>query len=457
MSRKTSRWPAALLLLAIGLVTGLALTYFLALPQVTTFSPAPGAQNVSSRAPLRLTFSQAMQPDSVANALQIQPALAGQTAWAGNTFIFTPAAAWPAGTPITVTLTGAKSLRGWPLRGQSGWNFTIGYTRLVYLSGSIPNLWSAHLTAEPPPQQLTEAPFGIADFAVSPDGTCLVYSVWRADGGADLREMNPDGTDAADLHLCPNAACLAPVFSPDGERVAYEQQALVNERGGEVTLAEPHVYVLTRATQQTVPIGDPDSETRYPRWSPDGRLSYFDPARQALVVHDLASGAETYIPNRSGESGTWSPDSQYLVFPEVILPDETGEPQRYYTPLLRVTVATNAILNLSGTDMVEDASPAYSPDGRWLAFGRKSSAANQWTPGRQLWLMAADGSAAQAVTADPLYNHSAFAWSPNGDQLVYMRFNVTEPQKPAEIWIMPADGIAPHMLVTGGYLPKWLP
>jgi TolB protein len=106
---------------------------------------------------------------------------------------------------------------------------------------------------------------------------------------------------------------------------------------------------------------------------------------------------------------------------------------------------------------VEDASPVYSPFGDRIAFGRKALEQDKWTPGRQLWVMRADGSDARALTNDPLYNHSAFVWSPDGTLIVYVRFDVTDPASTPEIWMMSADGVSSQKLVAGGYLPQWLP
>ena len=80
-----------------------------------------------------------------------------------------------------------------------------------------------------------------------------------------------------------------------------------------------------------------------------------------------------------------------------------------------------------------------------------------WTPGRQLWLMRADGWEARALTNDPLYNHSVFVWSPDGTLIVYVRFDVTDPASTTEIWTISANEAGAQKLVEGGYLPAWLP
>ncbi len=106
---------------------------------------------------------------------------------------------------------------------------------------------------------------------------------------------------------------------------------------------------------------------------------------------------------------------------------------------------------------MEDASPAYSPDGQWIAFARKHLDRERWTPGRQLWLMRPDGREARQLTNAPDYNHSALAWSPDSTSLAYMRFNQVEFTQPAEIWWIDINEAQPRMLVEGGYLPQWIP
>ncbi len=462
------RWSLFIGLAAAALLLGLIVAVFISLPELTGVFPVPGAQNVSSRAPIRLTFSRPMDQAAVEAAFRLTPPHPGQLTWQANTLLFTPAEPWPVGATVQVSVAGSKSARGLPLRGETAWSFGVSQPRVVYLAGSPPNLWTLSLAENSPPQAVTAEAGGVADYDVSPDGLRLVYAARRSDGGADLRMVNVDGTGTADLLACPEAACQAPVFAPDGERVVYEHYTFVSSASGGTLLGAVRVHVYTLATGQDEAVGDAANEARTPRWSPAGRLAYYDVTRQAIAIRDLASGAVTYVPDRSGEMGTWAPDGQSLVFPEITFPsgdvptteEGVGEaPTHFSSHLLRVTLATNATDNLSGSALVDDGSPAFAPAGDWLAFGRKQLDTQQWTPGRQLWLMrpAGAGAEAHALTADPLYNYSAFAWKADGAALVYMRFNPAAADQPAEIWTINSDGTSARLLVTGGYLPKWLP
>jgi Tol biopolymer transport system component len=169
--------------------------------------------------------------------------------------------------------------------------------------------------------------------------------------------------------------------------------------------------------------------------------------------------------------GTWSPDGQFIVYPEIFLPsDEAGtlpggeNSSRIFSHLLKVHIATNQTQRLSAEEMVDEGSPVFSPSGEWLVGGRRSLEPKSWTPGRQIWLMRADGSDAQPLTDEPLHNHSAFVWGPDGQTLIYMRFNTADLGEPTAIWVMDLveagqglSGVGARKLAVGGYLPEWLP
>jgi Tol biopolymer transport system component len=448
-------------LIGLVVVAVVLAALFFSLPRVADFAPQ-GDRN-SARAPISITFSTDMDAASVESHLHIAPTVVGAYAWEDRTLNFIPSADWPVGV-VQVTLdSGATARSGLSTFLGTNWQFTVGVPSVAYLlqAGSVANLWSMSVNGQGDPLQITTERFGIDRFAISPDGLQFVYAALREDGGADLKRLNRSGGDPVTLLACPNDRCTAPTFSRDGQRLAFERHPLSH-------LEQSTVEVLDLPSGQTTVLdSDPSHLAQAPAFARDGRLAYLSFFQQVIVVHDFATNTTQQIPDASGEMGAWSPDGQYLAFPEITSePPPTPGPgtpapalqiDTSFSHIKQVAVGTGQNTNLSGTGAVEDAAPVYSPFGEWIVFGRKNIVQDEWTPGRQLWLMRADGTGARPLTNDPLFNNSGFVWSPDGKIIVYVRFDVTDPSSTTEIWSMSADGTSALKLVTGGYLPAWLP
>lgn len=85
----------------------------------------------------------------------------------------------------------------------------------------------------------------------------------------------------------------------------------------------------------------------------------------------------------------------------------------------------------------DNASPAWSPDGRWLAFTRNGQVMVARPDGTEVRLLDTEG-------AGPM-------WSPDGTRLVY--------GKDRDVWTVNADGSDPHRIIDGDYAsaPTWSP
>ena len=455
--RKTfplNRW---LTLAIVGVTVGGGIAAWLTSPRIESITPEGG--DISSLTPITIRFTQSMNRSSVENHFHIEPKIEGAFSWIENQMTFTPSSEWKAGAVRVTFDSGATSESGLPMLVGRSWQFNVTAPRIAFLFkiNEVVNLWVYPIGTEEL-IQMTKEGNGVGEYAISPDGTQIVYSALRKDGGADLKRVSRDGTNVSDLVSCPNELCAFPVFSFDGKMLAFERTPLKQ--------TATRIEVIEATTAKTVtPILDPNYITRTPFFARDGRLAYVNDSLKAIFIYDFNTRTSLSIPNTSGESGTWSPDGKQIVFPEIFFSlgtKPTSSPDvkdydKFYSHLQQVTVTTHAIKDLSvGTD-VEDSTPIYSPSGEWIAFGRRRLIEALWTPGKQLWIMKSDGSETKAVTNDALYNHSAFGWSPNGKFLIYMRFNVADFINPSEIWMVNANGSGAKKLITGGYFPQWLP
>lgn len=107
--------------------------------------------------------------------------------------------------------------------------------------------------------------------------------------------------------------------------------------------------------------------------------------------------------------------------------------------------------------MVEDASPSFSPDGRWLAFTRKFLDPERWSPGRQVWLMNSERTEVKPLSDEPGATFSSLAWSPDSEHLAFMRKYLSDLSQPSEIWRVDVITGEASIVVEGAFLPGWLP
>ncbi len=168
-------------------------------------------------------------------------------------------------------------------------------------------------------------------------------------GRWDVFAMNADGNGVAnlsrDLRFDPDSGVRGgPAFSPDGSEIAFvSARDRRRTTDGELTA---EIYVMgtdgnrqRRLTRNAVEDGDPSWSPdggriapvrrdrglpEYgPAWPPDGRRLAFvrltvagDVVRTAIVVRDVANGAESTLADGPGfhADPAWSPDGSRLAF-----------------------------------------------------------------------------------------------------------------------------------------------
>lgn len=459
---------------ALSVFVGLLIAAIFVAPRVVKVVPQPESSDVPSTASISISFNHAMDQPSVETRLSISPSLPGNMIWDANTLIFDPLEQWPRGSEITVRLgAGARSTRFLPMMRSRTWTFSIGVPRVAYL-------WSPEETADVYTHPIdgigsdrqTQTVHGVLDYALSDDREMLVYAEAREDGGSDLRAIELVSGEDRLLYACPEKTrCTAPALSPDGDWLAFERCASSLGAGGKWISGSDQVRVIAlNEAGIEFPVGLNDHVTSNPVWSPGGRLTYYDETLHTITLVDMSTYPEmepiTYIPSDMGFNGSWSPDGAYLIYAEIVFPtrealseEEVDLQPTFYSHLYRVEVTTGMTVDLSGEPvrLVEDASPAYSPDGERIAFTRKYLQAELWSLGRQLWVMQSDGTEHRQITDDPKYNHSSLVWDLDSSALLYMRKNQADLSEPAEIWMVDLSRDEFKRIVVGGYLPQWIP
>lgn len=297
--------------------------------------------------------------------------------------------------------------------------------------------------------RLTETPHGVTGFAVSPDGTQVAYSVVNENDTIDLWLMNSDGTKQKQILSCSDALCTRPVWAADERRLIVERRML-SEPG--VPPGAPQLLWLDAQTGETLPVFADAAQTGYgARLSPDDQwLSYIVPEAPEIRVTHLATGESITAPSQTGEPAVWHPDGKSLLMSDIWFQGES-----FSQHLFSLDLDSAELSNISGESLeTNDGLPVFSPDGEWIAFGRKKPRAPM---GKQLWLMRPDGNEASGITENADIHYNNPAWSPDGERIVMQGFNQTEPESSPVLWLVDIETGVLEELVSPGIQPAWLP
>lgn len=273
--------------------------------------------------------------------------------------------------------------------------------------------------------------------AWSPDGATIAYAQLNDSGLWDIWEVPALGGTPRRVIL--NAT--DPAWSPDGKSLAY-----VNVTDG--TLWASGIYGENGRRLTGSDLGD-TGRVAEPRFSPDGhRIAFlvrFNGPYAELQVLDVSSGKIRSLANYGALtlSPVWSPGGRSIYFASSRggtinvweIPAEGGEPRQ--------------ITEGQGDDAQLD----VSPDGNRIVF-------STWRESNylaRLDLMAKpDEQGWKPLGADPGRNQLAPAYSPDGRHLAY--FSNLKGTENENIWVSDADGSNAVQLVHDNWsnvFPRW--
>jgi dipeptidyl aminopeptidase/acylaminoacyl peptidase len=275
----------------------------------------------------------------------------------------------------------------------------------------------------------------VGDPQVSPDGKWVAYTVtttsledeksetriWMIPvSGGDPIPMTGEGYSAT-----------RPRWSPDGKYLSFTAS-----KGDSKT----QVWTLNRLGGEAQQLTDVEQGILGYSWSPEGK-------RLLLSIRDPEEEAEGEEGEKTDTRKPWVIDR--LQFKRDGVGYLTGN---RHTHLYVFDVESQELTQVTFGDY-DDSQGTWSPDGTRVAFVSNRTSNPDANSNRDIWIVAADnsdeGQAPQQVTTNPGSDGSP-AWSPDGEWLAYT--TVTEPDL---IWyatrhlaVVPTDGGPSQVLTT---------
>ena len=293
-------------------------------------------------------------------------------------------------------------------------------------------------------RQLTDAPLGVVDYALSPDQNQIVYFVQTGDFFNDIWLFTLDDRANRKIFSCENAMCRQPAWSPDGRRFLYEHMDLI---GGDALGGMPTLWLLDLDSGESNPIfQDSNLPVRNARWSPDGQwLSYSTP--EGVRLQNLATNEGRLIENRIGAAASWSPDGTFLI-----LRDGVDTAAGMVAQLFRYDMSTQTLAPLASDPEQESLLAVPAPDGEWIAVLRRPIAsASQY----EIWLVRADGADQRMLTRVTDGMYTILVWSPDGKYLLCDFFLLNSDSFQTHLQRIDVNTGATIDLGPGSY-PVWL-
>jgi dipeptidyl aminopeptidase/acylaminoacyl peptidase len=286
----------------------------------------------------------------------------------------------------------------------------------------------------------------VRDPNVSPDGQWVAYVVAQSDSArdktnSDIYMTSWDGTRTVQLTHTPEGES-SPRWSPDGKYLSF-----IASRGDEK--AQSQVWLLDRSGGEAFKLTDLKEGVGDYTWSPDSKRlvlvsqdsapklaadsakpktakpivinryhfkrdveGYLGDRREHLYLFDVAAKKAEQLTSGPYDDAdpSWSPDGTKIAFRSSRIPDpDRANDENIYVIDARAGAQPQAVTTFNGPDQGR---PAWSPDGKWIAYLQGSEPQFYAYSLSKLTVVAATGgeprvltsSLVRAIGSDPIWS-----------------------------------------------------
>ncbi len=260
----------------------------------------------------------------------------------------------------------------------------------------------------------------------TPDGKSIVFSSNR-DGNKEIYIMNSDGSHIRNLTNSPNPE-MFPSVSPDGSKIAF-----VSEVDGNYD-----IYLMNSDGSGNKRLTDHEKIDDWPSWIEDGKKIIFDSERGGTwgIYSMNADGSSQEVvvdtSDKEVDPGT-SPFTQQVVYSR-----QQGDVRQIYSySFSNGDVSNLSKNNITGNGVLTSTSPSISPSGNEVVF---QSGEEYW----DIYVMDIDGTNLVRLTNNNYDDHWP-AWSPDGRKIAF----TSNRDGPREIYTMSHKGENINRLTFG--------
>jgi dipeptidyl aminopeptidase/acylaminoacyl peptidase len=265
----------------------------------------------------------------------------------------------------------------------------------------------------------------VGDPQISPDGRWIAYTSTTQDLEEDeartrIWMVPAGGGDAIPLSAADEDSS-SPRWSPDGRHLAF-----LSTRDEDDASERSQVWTLFREGGEAVHLVDTPQKVDFFAWSPDGR-------RMLLVLQDpKPEELEAQQARKKGEKGEKKTPPPWVVTRRQFKQDYVGYLDSRRHHLYVLDLASQKLRQITSGDTddycqpylpgCEDSEPAWSPDGKRIAFVSNRTDDPDANYNTDIWVVDADnadrGARLRRVTENPGPD-AAPSWSPDGKLIAH--------------------------------------